>query len=56
MLFFQLVLLGGYGYAHVVSRTLSSRAQVLVHGALLIAATLLLPITPATSWNAGIGG
>ena len=54
MLFFQLLLLSGYGYAHLVGR-LSPRAQAVVHGALLVVATLLLPITPATSWKPAAG-
>lgn len=51
MLFFQLVLLGGYAYAHLLTRFLRARAQVIVHLALLLAAIGLLPITPADSWK-----
>ena len=51
MLFFQLLLLGGYAYAHFISRWFSSRTQVIVHLALLGAALLLLPITPSDSWK-----
>ena len=51
MLFFQVLLLVGYGYAHLVSRYLRPRAQALVHAALLLVATALLPITPATTWK-----
>src|SRR4051812_45882758 len=32
MLAFQVLLLGSYAYAHVVSTRLSPRAQVIVHG------------------------
>jgi tetratricopeptide (TPR) repeat protein len=51
MLFFQLVLLGGYAYAHLLCRWFKPRAQVVVHLALLAAALALLPITPSDSWK-----
>ena len=51
MLFFQLVLLAGYAYAHVTGRYLKPRAQALLHIALLLAAALMLPIVPASSWK-----
>jgi hypothetical protein len=53
MLFFQMLLLGGYAYAHVSARWLKPRAQALLHLALLLAALALLPITPADSWKPG---
>jgi hypothetical protein len=44
MMFFQLVLLAGYGYAHLLThRVASLRSQVAVHGAVLIAGLLFLP-------------
>jgi spermidine synthase len=51
MLFFQVLLLGGYAYAHLISRWLKPRAQALVHLALLTAALALLPITPSEAWK-----
>ncbi len=51
MLFFQVLLLGGYAYAHFLSRRLKRRAQVVVHLVLLLGAMLLLPITPADAWK-----
>ncbi len=45
MLFFQATLLCGYGYAHVLSRTLAPGGQALVHAALLLAALAFLPLT-----------
>src|SRR5438552_3571171 len=51
LLFFQLVLLGGYLYAHLSSRRLKPRGQMIVHLALLAAALALLPITPPDSWK-----
>ncbi|WP_194723888.1 fused MFS/spermidine synthase [Noviherbaspirillum malthae] len=47
MLFFQSALFGGYLYAHLVARLLSSRAQTVMHLALLVSAaamaTMILP-------------
>jgi SAM-dependent methyltransferase len=51
MLFFQLVLLGGYAYAHFLSRWLKPRGQAVVHGALLLASLAVLPIVPADAWK-----
>ena len=42
--FFQAALLAGYAYAHALQRVRSVRAQSLVHGALLLAAALTLPL------------
>ena len=46
MLFFQLLLLGGYAYAHFVVSRLPGRRQAVVHIVLLGLALLTLPITP----------
>jgi hypothetical protein len=51
MLFFQVLLLGGYAYAHFTSRWLKPRAQAILHLVLLAAALALLPITPGDSWK-----
>src|SRR6266853_1546623 len=51
MLFFQLLLLAGYAYAHFTSRWLRPRSQAIVHLVLLVAALALLPITPSDSWK-----
>src|SRR5262249_21769847 len=51
LLFFQVVLLGGYAYAFLSSRWLKPRAQAVCHLALLGLALALLPITPAESWK-----
>jgi spermidine synthase len=47
MLFFQGLLLAGYGYAHLSVRRLGSRAQAALHVTLLLAALALLPVAPA---------
>src|SRR5664279_750438 len=51
LLFFQIVLLLGYLYSHVLARYLKPRAQMLVHGALLLASTTALPIYPSVTWK-----
>lgn len=51
MLFFQLLLLGGYAYAHLISRRLRPRPQAIVHLVLIAVALATLPITPADSWK-----
>ncbi|WP_414662837.1 fused MFS/spermidine synthase [Horticoccus sp. 23ND18S-11] len=56
MLFFQMLLLGGYAYAHVLSKKLQPRAQAIVHLVLLAAALASLPITPGESWKAHANG
>ncbi len=56
MLFFQVLLLGGYAYAYFTSRWLKPRSQAIVHFALLLAALATLPIIPADSWKPGGGG
>ncbi len=51
LLFFQLVLLAGYAYAHLSIRFLKSRGQMILHAALLAASCLILPILPNPAWR-----
>lgn len=60
MLVYQVLLLGGYAYAHAVSSRLERRAQARLHIALLAASLVLLlalaflwrsPITPGADWK-----
>ena len=51
MLFFQVLLLGGYAYAHALNAKLHGRWQAIVHVILLAAAVACLPIAPAESWK-----
>src|SRR5689334_7569623 len=51
LLFFQLVLLLGYLYAHAVVRYLKPRTQMILHGLLLLVSTAALPIYPNASWK-----
>lgn len=56
MLFFQVLLLGGYLYAHLIATRLSPRAQVFVHLALLLASLFFLKILPSAAWSPSGGG
>jgi hypothetical protein len=51
LLFFQMVLLLGYLYAHAVVRYLKPRVQMAVHSALLLVSLAALPIYPSLSWK-----
>jgi len=51
MLFFQVLLLAGYSYAHLVATRLSARRQALVHTLFLCLTFIALPITPAETWK-----
>jgi spermidine synthase len=51
MVFFQACLLGGYVYAHVLTRNVPPAWQAAVHLALLAAAFATLPIAVAASWS-----
>lgn len=52
MLFFQIALLVGYAYAHLISTYLGRRRQLVVHGILLLGSLGLLPILPdVKSWE-----
>ncbi len=51
MLFFQTALLAGYAYAHLSSRFLALRWQVILHLGLLALAATALPIAVAPGWT-----
>jgi hypothetical protein len=51
MLFFQIMLLLGYLYAHGLARLARPKAQFLIHSVLLASAALLLPVLPSASWK-----
>lgn len=50
MLFFQLMLLLGYFYAHGLQK-LALRKQVVLHGLLLGSSLLLMPLVPSPAWK-----
>jgi hypothetical protein len=51
MVFFQAALLAGYAYAHALTRHLPGRASVVIHLALMVVATLALPLAIASGWG-----
>jgi SAM-dependent methyltransferase len=51
LLFFQLMLLLGYLYAHLLNTHSQPRTQGLIHCALLAGSLLTLPILPKDSWK-----
>jgi hypothetical protein len=52
LLFFQVALLAGYAYAHLVVSRLSPRTQAWLHAALLLIVVILtLPIIPSERWK-----
>lgn len=51
MLFFQVVLLAGYAYAHLLSSRLKPRWQAITHLALTLAALAFVPAIPSDTWK-----
>jgi hypothetical protein len=51
MLFFQILLLAGYAYAHFSARWLRPRTQAVAHVALVCIALFFLPILPNARWQ-----
>src|SRR5580658_6081780 len=56
MVFFQLVLLAGYAYAHILIRYLRAKSQTVVHIALLTMSCAVLPILPSSTWQPSEAG
>ncbi len=63
LLFFQVLLLAGYAYAHLINSLMGPKGQKAVHLSLLLASLLVLaylgsiwqtPITPAASWRSPV--
>jgi len=55
MLFFQVLLLGGYLYAHLLQK-LAAKRQATVQLVLLAASILVLPLSPDPGWKPGLPG
>ncbi len=55
LMFFQVVLLLGYFYAHLLTRIFRPRVQGWIHAGLLAASLLLLPIVPKDYWKTSAG-
>jgi hypothetical protein len=51
LLFFQVALLAGYGYAHWLGGRSNARTQAAVHVVLLTVSLVFLPIAPASIWK-----
>jgi hypothetical protein len=51
MVFFQAMLLGGYAYAHLLTRFLTFRIAIVVQVVLLIGAALALPLAIRSGWG-----
>src|SRR3954449_12628368 len=51
MVFFQAMLLGGYAYAHALTSYLPGKRSMIVHLAVMVAATLFLPLAIASWWS-----
>ena len=51
MLFFQVLLLGGYAYAHALASHLPLRRQAWLHIVLVTLTVLSLPVIPAQGWK-----
>ncbi len=51
LLFFQIVLLLGYLYVHLLTRRFGRGTQGWIHAAILAASLLVLPILPRNSWK-----
>ncbi len=51
MLFFQVLLLGGYAYSHFLISSKNLRRQTVIHVAILVIAALTLPISPDVNWK-----
>src|SRR5690348_5232386 len=56
LLFFQLLLLAGYFYAHCLIRYVTPKKQLWIHGGLLAASLATLPIIPSAYWKPTGGG
>ena len=51
LLFFQVVLLAGYLYAHLLIRYCNRHRQAIIHIGLLLASLLVLPVIPGPEWK-----
>lgn len=56
LVFFQVLVVVGYSYSHVLVRFVAARRQVVVHLGLLLASCLMLPVDPSARWRPGDGG
>ena len=50
MMFFQVALLAGYGYAHLVTRVARTNRQFWIHGAVIAAGFAFVPLGVVQGW------
>ncbi|TRZ87091.1 hypothetical protein D4R89_10195, partial [bacterium] len=50
MMFFQVMLLAGYGYAHISGTKAGVYRQIIIHLAILVVACIVLPIAIPRQW------
>lgn len=50
MVFFQTVLLGGYLYAHFLTKYFKFRTQIIIHGMVMLLSIVFLPIAVPQEW------
>jgi hypothetical protein len=55
LVFFQVCLLAGYGYGHLLTTYLRACSQAIIHCSLLLLACLLMPILPDEAWRTATG-
>jgi len=51
MVFFQMTLLAGYAYSDLLASRLTPRVQLSIHGTLLVASLMFLPIIASSDWK-----
>ena len=56
MVFFQTVLLGGYLYAHLLTRFFKFKTQIAIHGLVLLSSIMFLPIAVPNEWAQPVAG
>lgn len=56
MVFFQTVLLGGYLYAHFLTKYLKFRTQIIVHALVMLVSVFFLPIAVPQDWSQPASG
>ena len=49
--FYQVLLLAGYAYAHIIARRLHIKTQIVVHLMLLLVAMVWLPVKVGVTWT-----
>lgn len=56
MVFFQTVLLGGYLYAHLLTKFFRFQTQIAIHGFVMLVSILFLPIAVPQEWAQPVAG